>query len=425
MAEENILSDDLLRQLISVGKVDILVALPTHNHAMTVGQITQMVRAGLLRYFPRDRAAILNPDMGSRDGSPDLVKAASISDARASAAPESLRTLHCISAHVEGSPGRGASLQAILAAADLLRARACAVITPETTSITPEWIERLVRPVYRDEFDLVTPVYRRHAFEGTLITNLLYPVTRALFGKGVREPNPADFAFSSRFGCHLMGQEAWRRELGQCGAEYFFTAAAIAGGFRMHQSFLGPKDRTQHQPADLVIAMRQILGALFWSLGEYYPYWSRAAGFQPAPAPGAECDVTVEPVRVNRKRLFQMFHSGVTELQSVLASILTGATLEQLQRCASSENGAVPYSGELWAKTVYEFAASYQRAVISRDHIIQAMVPLYRGRLHTFLEQNRGASPRKVEENIEALCLTFERLKPDLLSLWTKQEGGS
>ena len=82
MADESILSDELIRQLIAVGEVDILVGLPTYNNAKTVAQVVQAVRGGLLKYFPRDRVAILNADGGSKDDSPMLVQAASISDAR-------------------------------------------------------------------------------------------------------------------------------------------------------------------------------------------------------------------------------------------------------------------------------------------------------------------------------------------------------
>ncbi len=425
MAEESILPDDLLRQLIEVGEVDILVGLPTHNHARTVGHAAQMIRTGLLKYFPRERTAILNADLGSRDGTSDLVKAASISDTRGPSTLQSLRTLHCISTRLAGIPNKGSALRTILAAADLLRARVCAVVSPEATSMTPEWMDRLARPVYRDAFDLVTPVYRRHAFDGILITNLLYPVTRSLYGKRVREPSPADFAFSARLGGSLMGQATWQQELGQSGSEFCFTAAALAGGFRLQQSFLGVKDRIEHPSTDLLVAMRQILGALFWSLDEYFTTWNGVTASQPVSALGAEYEISMEPVRVNRKRLYEMFRSGVADLAPVLTSILTGPTLEELKRCASPEEATVPCSDELWAKTVYEFAAAYHRAVISRDHIIQALVPLYRGRVHTFLEQCRGASAQEIEQNIEALCQTFERLKPNLLALWTKQAGGS
>ena len=62
--------------------------------------------------------------------------------------------------------------------------------------------------------------------------------------------------------------------------------------------------------------------------------------------------------------------------------------------------------------------ASHHRAVISRDHIVQALAPLYRGKTHTFLAENRDASGGEVKNRIEALCQRFEQLKPYLLESW-------
>jgi glucosylglycerate synthase len=60
--------------------------------------------------------------------------------------------------------------------------------------------------------------------------------------------------------------------------------------------------------------------------------------------------------------------------------------------------------------------------VISRDHIVQALAPLFRGRVFTFLMENRTASAAEVENNIEELCLEFERMKPYLLQIWKSRE---
>jgi len=60
LPDETILSDEFIRELINVGEVDILVGVPTHNDARTVGQVVQGVRAGLLKYFPRARSVIIN-----------------------------------------------------------------------------------------------------------------------------------------------------------------------------------------------------------------------------------------------------------------------------------------------------------------------------------------------------------------------------
>jgi hypothetical protein len=113
-----------------------------------------------------------------------------------------------------------------------------------------------------------------------------------------------------------------------------------------------------------------------------------------------------------------MFRAGVTQLESVFQSILSSTTLAELQRIAGLDEEDFYYSAELWVKTVYEFAAAHHRAVINRDHIIQALAPLFRGRALTFLLENRSASSSDVETNIESLCLELERLKPYLLEMW-------
>ena len=117
-----------------------------------------------------------------------------------------------------------------------------------------------------------------------------------------------------------------------------------------------------------------------------------------------------------------MFSTGVLELDSVFQSILSPSTLAELQRIARLGEDEFHYSAELWVRTVYEFAASYQKSVISRDHIIQALAPLLRGRALTFVIENRNASADDVENNIEGLCLEFERLKPYLLQIWKSRE---
>jgi hypothetical protein len=422
LAEESFLTDDFLRQLINVGEVDILVGLPTHNNAKTIGSIVHTIQSGILRGFPRERAVIINADGGSRDGTPELVTGGSIDDVRPAPNLYALRTLHSISTKYASSPASGVALRTILAAAELLRAKACVVMSPESANIEPEWLSKLLRPIYDDGFDLVTPTYRRHKFEGMLITNLLYPMTRALYGLRIREAYSLEFGFSGRFGSQFLGQNVWNDGTGGAGVELRFTLAAITGRCRICQSFLGEKVHIERHAADLVPALRQTVGALFSALEPDFPVWSAVAGSQPTPTNGADHEVLLEPVRINRKRLREMFSTGVAELESVFQSILSPSTLAELQRIARLGEEEFHYPAELWVRTVYEFAASYQKSVISRDHIIQALAPLFRGRVFTFLMENRNASADEVENNIEGLCLEFERLKPYLLQMWESRE---
>ena len=419
MPEESILTDDFLRELMNVGEVDLLIGVPTFNDARTVGQVVQAIRTGLLKYFPRQRAVIINADGGSRDETQELVRAASISDLQHAANLQALRTLHCISTRYNGSPSSGNALHTIVAAGDLMRASACAIVSADSTNIEPEWIDRLLRPITKDSFDLITPLYRRHKFDGLLVRNLVYPMSRAVYARQIREPYPSEFAFSGRLANQFAANET-PTESG-LGAEFSLLVLAISGGFRIAQSFLGDKTRIDQQPSDLVQAMRQTVAPLFGSLDQYFSFWSSDGQPQPIPSLGAESELVLEPLRINRKRLFQMFSHGVNELKPVFEVILSPSTHAELQRAAAKPEHQFCYRDELWVKTVYEFAASHHKEVINRDHIIQALAPLYRGRAYTFLVENRDASSEQVEQNVEALCHTFERLKPYLLELWNRK----
>jgi glucosylglycerate synthase len=420
--DETFLSDDFLRQLINVGEVDLLVGLPTYNNAKTIGSIVHTIRSGILRGFPRERAVIINADAGSRDGTPELVTGISIDDVRPASNLYALRTLHSISTKYASNPASGIAFRTILAAAELLRAKACIVMSPESANVESDWLSKLLRPIYRDGFDLVTPTYRRHKFEGLLMSNLLYPMIRALYGVRIREAYAPEFGFSGRLGNQFLGHNGWNDGTDGTGVELRFTLAAITGGYRVCQSFLGEKDHIARHAADLVPTLRQTVGALFSALESDFSVWSTVAGSQPVSTTGSEQELLLDPMRINRKRLREMFSTGVAELESVFQAILSPPTLAELQRIARLGEEDFYYSAELWVRTAYEFAASFQKSVISRDHIIQAMAPLFRGRAFTFLTENRNASANDVENNVEGLCLEFERQKPYLLRMWKSRE---
>ena len=68
LAEETFLDDHFLRQLMSVGEVDLLVGVPSHNNAKIIGQTVITIEESFQQNFIRDRVVIVNVDGGSRDG---------------------------------------------------------------------------------------------------------------------------------------------------------------------------------------------------------------------------------------------------------------------------------------------------------------------------------------------------------------------
>jgi len=422
VAEENILPDEFLRQLMNVGEVDLVVAVPTHNHARTIARVVEAVRLGLVTYLPRERAVLVAADGGSRDGSLSLALEAAAAPLPAEAELRYLRTFQVVGGTYANGAGNHSPLRLVLAAADLLQAKACAVLSP-SASVAPEWVERLLAPVYRKGFDYVAPLYRRHRFHGLLVRILLYPMVRALYGKRIHEPYAADFAFSGRLGADLLaGPEP--AAPGDAADYLRAPLCALTSNYRVCEAFLGPREQTE-LAADLVPALRQTVGPLFRSMEEHPGCWQAAKGSEPLPVESGQEEITSEPLRLNRKRFHQMFCSGVADLHPVLATILTGETLADLGACAALGEQAFRFPDELWAKTVYECAASFHRNAISRDHLLQAMAPLYRGKVYEFLGHTRHSPPEEFEARVEALCLAFERLKPYLLQMWGGRQGGT
>ncbi|OLB72815.1 MAG: hypothetical protein AUH96_04465, partial [Nitrospirae bacterium 13_2_20CM_2_61_4] len=403
LAEETFIDDNFLRQLMSVGEVDLLVGIPSHNNAKTIGQAVTTIEESFQQNFVRDRVVIVNADGGSRDDTSDVVLNAPTSPRNpGSRGLSSLRTLHRITTRYANQPSRGGAFRAILTAADLLRAKACAVLSPEIPNFNAAWVKSLLQPVYRENFDFVTPLYSRHKNDGLLARNLVYPMGRATFGKKIRELNGTELGFSGRLAGHCLNLDVWREETVRTSPEAWMAVTAISSDFRCCQSYVGPKMHSvTSSGTDIVTAVRQTVGGLFWCLETQQSFWMQRTKAEPVATFGPEHELTSEPVRVNRKRIFDLFLSGAAELSEILKSILAPETQAELQRIATEDERKFRYKDDLWVKTLYEFAASYHHAAIDRDHLIQALVPLYRGRIFSFLQEHHESSPEEIEGDSE------------------------
>ncbi len=112
----------------------------------TIGHVVRAVQAGLAKYFPQARSVIVNSDGGSTDGTTDMVNTTTIGDFRTILVSSRLEPVYTITTPYHGIPGKGSAFRTILEIADALEASACAVVDADLRSITPEWIELLVKP---------------------------------------------------------------------------------------------------------------------------------------------------------------------------------------------------------------------------------------------------------------------------------------
>lgn len=419
--EGSLLSDELVAHLVAVGQVDVLVGVPTLDNAGTVGHVVRAIHTSFASHFLRERTVLINSDGGSRDGTPEIVRGASLRDGETLIASQGLRTLHRVSAPYRGVPGKGPALRTLFAAADLLQARAVAVFDPDVTSLTPEWLPRLVRPVFEGRADLVVPAYSRHPLEGPLVTQLIRPLVRGAYGHVLHDPIAGEFACSAAFASRCLGAGVWDTPLGGHGVELWLPLEALAGGFRVEQAPLGART-TAPGPSRIGLpeVFGQLVGTLFACLERHEGYWTGRAT-EPVPTTGAPSPRAAAAPAADPVPMRESFRSGVRDLSPLLERILEPATWREV----ASLGGGAPdlrYPDELWAATVGQAAGSHRRDLMHREHLVQSLVPLYLGRAASFLLENAGRDAEAVEARLEDLGRSFEAEKPNLLRGWSPLE---
>jgi hypothetical protein len=421
LAEDALLSDDLLRQLMDVGEVDLLVGISSHNNARITSHALHAIEQSVQRHFTRQRAVIINACGEDREGGNGGAAQLRIVAKESSRSTKlvALRTIHQVNVGSSISPSAGSALHTILAAADLLRARACAVLSPGTAERTPDWIAKLLTPAYRDNFDFVAPIYTRHKFQGLLARNLLYPMSRAVFGCRIRELYSDEWGFSGRLATVCLNQEVWNEEHIRARPEAWMAISAIAADFRCCQSFLGPKMRAASgAETNIVEVFRRAVGNLFWCIESRESLWLESDRSEIVETIGPDHELTSESTDLNRHRIFELFQSGVKELEPILSSILDPETHAQIKSAVALEESKFRFGPELWVRTLYDFAASYHHAVINRDHLVQALAPLYRGMTFSFLIEHADSTAAEMEAGSDRLCGEFERQKPYFREKW-------
>ncbi len=419
MPELESIPQNVVAELDQLAAAKVVIGVPTYNNAATVSRVIQTIEEGLAKYFSESRAALVNADGGSKDGTTDLVASAKSGGNTLLQITYPIYPVDKLSTPYHGIPGRGRAFQSIFQIAQKLQAEVCVVLDADHPDITPEWVDRLIRPVLERGFDVVVPCWRRHKYDGILNSGIVYPMVRALYGKRIRQPLGGDFAFSAQVVEGYLRQDVWDSEVARFGLGIWLMTQAITGGFKICQTLLGP-DR--HSPRDTVpdlsVVLAQVVGSLYWQLDHTAGDWQKVRESEALPTFGTRGDAESEPVPVNVKRLLESFRLGYKELSEVWGLVLPPATLVELKRLSRMPEESFRFQDELWVRTVYDFSLGYRTRTIGRDHLLRALTPLYLGWVASFILETENFSGDEVERRIEKLCLTYESQKPYLISRW-------
>ena len=436
-----------------LGKADIMVGIPSFKNAATIGYVVRAAQAGLVQYFPDLRPVLVNSDAGSPDGTgrvvvdtepPDYIEQILLVRPTNRLARVSLTY-----PEIDGIGGKGAALRTIFEIAAALDVQALVVVDSDLRSIVPEWIELLSGPILKGGYDYVAPLYSRYKYDGTITNTVTYPLTRALYGHRIRQPIGGDFGVSGDLVRHYLTLDDWTDDVSKFGIDIWMTTSALTGGFAVCQTRLGAKVHDPKDPgSDLGPMFRQVVGTILRLANKHSDAWLGITGSHDVPAYGFERIIDPPPLDVNTLRLLSEFHQGSVTVadtwRQMLAPanaatvLLLGAEAGKLADAARARLGlggdvastsastlemaeavsAFHFPDDLWARVIYDLVVAARGAASQVEQMVAALVPIYFGRVGSFVIENRSVTTDQAEERVERQAREFELLKPYLVERW-------
>jgi len=401
---KEIFKKDVMTKIKEINRADIMVGIPSYNNAKTIIHVVKMVAEGMVKYFPKLKHVILNSDGGSTDETRSIVLNTKI--------PEGVDV---ITTEYKGIPGKGSSFRTIFEAANVLGVKACVVVDSDLRSITPEWIMLLAKPIIDEGYGYVTPYYVRHKYDATITNSIAYPLTRALYGKRIRQPIGGDFGFSKELTKSYLKKDVWNTDVAKYGIDIWMTTTAINEGYKICQAQLGTKIHDIKDPALTLGPMFiQVVGTLFSLIGTYHDNWKDIKGSESVLKYGKAKEDKVESINVSIKSMIDKFKVGIKEFGFILNRILDPENYSAIEKISELSYSDFLFPPDLWTRSVYDFALAYNKKIegLDPDEIVQIMTPLYYGRTASFVIESQDMTTKEAENLIEDLSITFEKLKP-------------
>ena len=460
---ESALSPAVRDEIARLGRADIMVGIPSFKNAATIGYVVRAAQAGLVQYFPDLRPVLVNSDAGSPDGTarivvetepPDYIEQILLVRPKNRLARVSLTY-----PEIDGVGGKGAALRTVFEIAAALEVEALVVVDSDLRSILPEWVELLAGPILKGGYDFVAPLYSRYKYDGTITNTVTYPLTRSLYGNRIRQPIGGDFGVSGDLIKHYLAQDDWTPDVSRFGIDIWMTTTALTGGFAVCQARLGAKVHDPKDPgSDLGPMFRQVVGTILRLARDHADAWLPIHGSHDVPAYGFERIMDPPPLEVNTLRLLSEFHAGALTMADTWSAMLAPDSFETVMTLAreagelaaavqhrlgiagggegsgtagtlSTADLAEALAGfhfpdDCWARVVYDLVLAARPADAPVERFVAALVPIYFGRVGSFIVENRHVTTDQAEERVERQAREFELLKPYLADRWAAAERG-
>lgn len=395
-----------------ISRAELVVGLPSFRESQNIGISAEVAARGLRESFPDKSCVVINCDNDSRDGTKEAF----------------------LSTHTEvpkiylstpsGIQGKGNNILNLLEKALELEARAVVMVDADVQNITPVWIRNLMEPLL-NEYDFVAPLYVRDRYEAGLSNHVLYPLTRCLFGKRIREPAGGDLGVSSRFAEIILKEEVEECVAG-FGIDIWITTLAVARGLPLCQSFLGASrihGSGDRGVSSLGKAFEDNLETVFTLMDRFHDIWKRVRWSKPIVTLGLEAGMGAaqEEEGPDLQGLYNSFQEGLERHRKLWNRVLHRDVLRKLDEVRTFPLDAFDFPALMWVLILFDFALAHKQGTVSREELMNALFVLYLGRTCSGALSTVHMDPKQVEVYFDDQCRVFEETKPYLDYLWEKR----
>ncbi len=393
-----------------VTSADVVVCIPSANEVESIARTTEQVDKGLTRYFPDLKCAIVNSDNHSADGTREAFFSAPANTPRLYISTE------------PGSSGKGRNIRNFFQKARQLDPKALIIIEADIKNISPVWIRNLGAPILQGA-GFVCPLYVRHKYEATLTSSIIYPLLRCLYGRRVRQANAGDCGLSPKLLETYIDPPFWSEAVESFGVDVWMANIALASGLPIVQAFMGApkvhrlKDRYLH----LTVLFHEVISTIFDLMQVYQGFWEQVKWSKPTALSGTDLQEveTPLPVDINTKRLHEMFVEGFDKYYGLWEQVYGPMVVPKLQEIRSMGLQHFSFPTQTWLTILFDSAAAYRRMPPGeRLNLLDGLLPLYLGKVLSYVKKTERMSLQQAEEHIENECMMFEENKPYITKVW-------
>ena len=393
-----------------ITRADMVLAIPTFNEVEGIARTTMQAAKGLTEHFGNLRSILVNCDNHSTDGTREAFFST----------PSEMPKIY-ISTSPE-QQGKGNNLRNLFEKVRELEARIVVVLEADTRNVAPSWIRKLGEPILNGP-GYVCPLYVRHKYEATLSSSLVYPLMRCLYGRRVRQPNVGDFGFKGDLVEAFLRSSVWTDSVQHFGVDVWMTTIALNARLPICQSVIGaPKVHRMKDPyVHLPVLFPQVISTIFELMTVYFDFWRQVKWSKPTLLFGTDAHEAETPVpaEVNVALLQDYFLRGCDKYHGMWKDIYDQTVCPKLEEIRGLGLQHFSFPTQTWAKILFDMAKAYTQAEESkRAVLLDSLLPLYLGKVLSFVKKTERMSIQQAEEYVENECTTFEETKPYLLKVW-------